>query len=191
MRWYFDTYGWPSNTGHETHESLISHLHKLKTKLYQQLINEGRAEIRPGVLRLMDEAHERGIKTAICSAANANAVKLVLHTLLGDERVEKFDIVLAGDDVKQKKPDPMIYNVARERLGVDVEDCVVIEDTQIGLKAAVGAGMKVVITYTSYTVAQEFDGAHAVYPNLGEVGNNSEKVVTVDVLFPELSTVTA
>lgn len=195
MRWYFNTYGWPDGNAADTTDDsitakrvdLIAHLHKRKTALYQQLIRDGRAQIRPGVLRVMDEAHERGLKTAICSAANADAVRLVLNMLLGEERLGRFDVVLAGDDVKQKKPDPMIYNVARERLGVDVANCVVVEDTEIGLKAALGAQMNVVITYTSYTESQLFQGAAAIYPNLGEEGSSNGNLITIDVLFPHLA----
>lgn len=193
MRWYFNNYGWPdgkltdSKDEHEKREKLISHLHERKTEMYQKLIREGKAQVRPGVLRLMDEAHERGLKTAICSAANSRSVKFVLDMLVGSDRLNKFDIILAGDDVKQKKPDPMIYKVARERLGVKAEDCVVIEDTQIGLAAARGADMKVIITYTPYTATQQFDGADAVFPSLGEEGDDSKNIVTIDSLFPDLA----
>lgn len=191
MRWYFNNYGWPdgkaadSDDVKDERETFISHLHARKTEMYQRLIHEGKAKVRPGVLRLMDEAYARGLKLAICSAANAKAVHLVLDMLVGEERLKKFDVILAGDDVKQKKPDPLIYNVARERLGVKAEDCVVVEDSQIGLQAGLGADMKVVITHTPYTATQQFNGATAVFPNLGEDG--TADMVTVDVLFPELA----
>lgn len=193
MRWYFNTHGWPdgksadSKEEYEAREKFISDLHSRKTDMYQKLIRDGRAEVRPGVLRLMDEAHDRGLKTAICSAASARAVKLVLDTLVGAERLSKFDVILAGDDVKQKKPDPMIYLTARERLGVRSEDCVVIEDSYIGLAAARGANMKCYVTYTPYTASQKFEGADAVIPSLGEEGDDPDKIVTVDTLFPELA----
>lgn len=190
MRWYFNKYGWPDGQPAdvaslvESREALISHLHKEKTRMYKDLILSGDAKVRPGVLRLMDEAAARGLKLAICSAANAEAVHLVLDQLVGQERLAKFDLILAGDVVQKKKPDPMIYNVAREKLGVAVEDCVVIEDSQIGLQAGVDAGMKVVITHTPYTASQEFIGAMAVYPALEQENGD---MVTVDSLFPELA----
>lgn len=192
MRWYFNKYGWPDGqptddtTVSEKRETFISHLHKRKTEMYKALILNGEAKARPGVLRLMDEAIERGLKLAICSAANAEAVRLVLDRLVGKERLSKFDVILAGDVVKKKKPDPMIYNVAREKLGVAAKDCVVIEDSQIGLLAGLAAGMKVVITHTSYTAKQKFSGAAAIYTGLGD--EDEENIVTVDSLFPELAT---
>jgi beta-phosphoglucomutase-like phosphatase (HAD superfamily) len=63
-------------------------------------------------------------------------------------------VTFAGDDVDKKKPDPKIYNVAAQRLGVDPADCVVVEDSTIGLKAALGAGMRCIITYTPSTKQQ-------------------------------------
>jgi beta-phosphoglucomutase-like phosphatase (HAD superfamily) len=60
----------------------------------------------------------------------------------------------AGDDVDKKKPDPTIYKVAATRLGVAPGDCVVVEDSTIGLQAALGAGMRCIITYTPSTKSQ-------------------------------------
>ncbi|XVF17284.1 hypothetical protein REPUB_Repub10bG0106500 [Reevesia pubescens] len=56
-----------------------------------------------------------------------------------------------GDDVKEKKPDPLIYMTAAKRLGVSEKDCLLVEDSVIGLQAATKAGMSCVITYTSST----------------------------------------
>ena len=50
---------------------------------------------------------------------------------------------MAGDDVTRKKPDPLIYNLARERIGLPAAKCVVVEDSLVGLRAAVGADMPV------------------------------------------------
>jgi len=61
---------------------------------------------------------------------------------------------IAGDDVDKKKPDPKIYNVAAQKLGLDPSECVVIEDSTIGLQAALGAGMRCIITYTPSTKQQ-------------------------------------
>lgn len=55
-----------------------------------------------------------------------------------------------------------------ERLGVDPRSCVVIEDSTIGLRAALGAGMRCVVTYTPSTKEEPFEGAEVVIPDLGD-----------------------
>jgi len=51
----------------------------------------------------------------------------LVDALLGQKRLKALDVLIAGDDVSNKKPDPLIYNTARERLGLDAKNCVVIE----------------------------------------------------------------
>lgn len=47
---------------------------------------------------------------------------------------QSLDVFMAGDDVDKKKPDPMIYRIAAERLNVDPKHCLVVEDSTIGLQ---------------------------------------------------------
>ncbi|KAL2612664.1 hypothetical protein R1flu_024356 [Riccia fluitans] len=175
MRWYFGKNGWPTSSLFETapdsdedKSTLIDTLQDWKTDKYKDLISSG-AEPRPGVLELMDEARSMGIKLAVCSAATKSSVVFCLTNLLGKERFEELDCFLAGDDVKNKKPDPLIYKVAAEKLGASPGRCLVVEDSIIGLQAALGAGMRCVISYTASTSKQDFAGAVACYPNLGDV----------------------
>ncbi|XP_034691378.1 haloacid dehalogenase-like hydrolase domain-containing protein At4g39970 [Vitis riparia] len=176
MRWYFKEYGWPSSTVFDTppeddgdRAKLIDILQDWKTERYKEIIKSGTVETRPGVLRLMDETKAAGIKLAVCSAATKSSVILCLENLIGIERFQGLDCFLAGDDVKEKKPDPSIYQTAVKRLGVSEKDCLVVEDSVIGLQAATGAGMSCVITYTSSTADQDFKDAIAIYPDLSNV----------------------
>ncbi|XP_042044772.1 haloacid dehalogenase-like hydrolase domain-containing protein At4g39970 [Salvia splendens] len=100
-----------------------------KTERYKEIIRSGTVEPRPGVLRLMDEAKASGRKLAVCSAATKSSVVLCLENLIGLERFQGLDCFLAGDDVKEKKPDPMIYVTAAKKLGVSEKDCLVVEDS--------------------------------------------------------------
>lgn len=81
-----------------------------------------------------------------------------------------------------KKPDPLIYNTARERLGLSAHQCIVIEDSLVGLRAAVAANMKCLITYTSSTANHDFygEGASATVPDLGS------RNVTLETIFGPL-----
>ena len=103
---------------------------------------------------------------------------VVLSVTLGEERQNKLDICILGDDVSEKKPSPLIYNTARERLDINKDRCVVIEDSMVGLRAAKAAGMKCVITYTSSTESEDFygEGADAKVPDLGSRNVNLESI---------------
>ncbi|KAK6923385.1 Haloacid dehalogenase-like hydrolase, partial [Dillenia turbinata] len=140
-----------------------------KTERYKEIIKSGTVETRPGVLRLMDEAKNAGKKLAVCSAATKSSVILCLENLIGIDRFQNLDCFLAGDDVKEKKPDPLIYITAAKRLGLSEKECLVVEDSVIGLQAATNAGMSCVVTYTSSTATQDFSDAIAVYPDLSNV----------------------
>ncbi|GIL50217.1 hypothetical protein Vafri_6325 [Volvox africanus] len=175
MRWYFKRNGWPTSSvldgrvpaNDAEQAQLIDTLQDWKTDKYQQMIGSGEVEPRPGVLRLMDEARAAGLKLAVCSAATKSSVVFTLKNLLGEGRFQGLDCFLAGDDVDKKKPDPKIYRVAAERLGLSPAECVVVEDSMIGLQAATGAGMRCIITYTPSTKSQAFPGAERIVCELG------------------------
>ena len=129
---------------------------------------------------LMDEAlNDPSIAVGVCSASTKAAVTKVLDVVLGQDRREKLDVCILGDDVSKLKPDPMIYTTAAERLSIDPSKCVVVEDSLVGLRAAKGAGMRCLNTYTSSTESEDFygEGADAKVPELGAKG------VTLDMIF--------
>src|SRR5204863_3093973 len=82
------------------------------------------------------------------------------------DRVEVF----AGDMVPAKKPDPGIYLLALERTGADPADTLAIEDSRNGLLAAVGAGLRCLVTVSSYTKDEDFSEAVLVVTSLGDPG---------------------
>lgn len=189
MRWYFGENGWPSSSIFETppasdsdREKLVDVLQDWKTERYKEIIRSGSVEPRPGVLQLMDDAKGAGIKVAVCSAATKSSVILSLENLLGLERFQGLDCFLAGDDVKAKKPDPLIYITALKTLGLQARNCLVIEDSVIGLQAASGAGMSCIITYTSSTANQDFSDAIATYPDLSNVRLEDLKLLLQNAL---------
>mmetsp|Transcript_12855 Transcript_12855/g.26651 ORF Transcript_12855/g.26651 Transcript_12855/m.26651 type:complete len:319 (+) Transcript_12855:114-1070(+) len=159
----------PAPSTEEEQEALIDALQTFKTAQYKTLL-ETQATPRPGLLRLMDQAlADPTLAVGVCSASTKEAAQKTLELTLGPDRVSQLNVCILGDDVPTKKPDPLIYNVARERLGnLAPEKCVVIEDSLIGLKAAKGANMQCVITYTSSTASVDFygNGAQAKVPDL-------------------------
>jgi HAD superfamily hydrolase (TIGR01509 family) len=167
MTHYFNEAGWPEG---QTAATLIPELHKKKTAIFTDLIARGSLPLRPGVARIVDEAHAAGLRLGVCTTSDPKAIDGVLD-LLGAKRKSWFEIVLAGDVVKKKKPDPEIYNLAKQRLGLDARDCVVIEDSRNGLLSALGAGIRCLITTSAYTLHEDFTGAAKVVPELGDPPN--------------------
>ncbi|QZH73940.1 MAG: HAD-IA family hydrolase [Erythrobacter sp.] len=167
MRAYFDEFGWPEDAvaQHGGRDELIAALHKEKTAITSALVGE--LPVRPGVLRIVDEAMAAGVRLGVCTTSNPKFIDAVLD-LFGPERKAAFEFVHAGDVVAKKKPDPAIYHLATQSLGIDPRECVVIEDSRNGLLAAHGAGYPVLITASTYTVEEDFTEAARVVPELGD-----------------------
>jgi HAD superfamily hydrolase (TIGR01509 family) len=177
MKHYFDSNGWPDDAVDK--DALIKELHKLKTDLFMQIIESGELPLRPGVARLVDEAIAANVTLAVCSTSNERAVNLVVQTLLGPERKAHFSEILAGDVVSNKKPDPEIYNLAWQKLGLQSSECVVIEDSRNGLLAAKSASMHCIVTTNGYTKNEDFKEADLVVSELGDPPNVQ---VTLDTI---------
>lgn len=177
MKHFFSTNGWPDGVNDK--DSLIIDLHKNKTKLFMEIIENGELSLRPGVARLVDEAIADNIKLAVCSTSNEKAVNLIVSKLLGEERQKHFSKIFAGDIVKNKKPNPEIYQMAISYLNLNPNDCIVVEDSRNGLLAAKGAKLKCVITTNGYTKNEDFSEADLV---VSELGDNSSSDITIEKL---------
>ena len=169
MRHYFDQYGWPDDVSDR--DALIKELHKLKTDFFMQIIESGELPLRPGVARIVDEAIAVNMTLAVCSTSHERAVNLVVEKLLGPQRKARFSAILAGDVVSKKKPDPEIYNLASQRLGIEPSECVVVEDNRNGLLSAKTAGMHCIVTTNGYTENEDFEEADLVVSELGDEPN--------------------
>ena len=147
-----------------------------------KLIDEGKIPLRPGVLRLVDEAIANNVRLAVCSTSNEKAVSNLVSTLMGAERASKFQI-FAGDMVKKKKPAPDVYLMAVDEMGLDKSRCVIIEDSHIGVGAAVAADISCLVTKSSYTAGEDFTGAKTIVEELGDDANTGVTLETLTGLL--------
>ncbi len=88
-----------------------------------------------------------------------------MNSLLSDV---KIGIILAGDIVTKKKPDPEIYLLALQKTGFSADEVLVVEDSENGLIAGKAAGIKVLVTVNEYTKNENLEGANAVVTCLGD-----------------------
>ena len=113
--------------------------HKAKTAAFKQLVADGRIPPRPGIARIIHGALDAGWTVAVASTSAEESVRAVLANAVGPTDIPVF----AGDIVPAKKPDPAIYELTVERLRLEKEETLVVEDSRNGLLAATGAGLRV------------------------------------------------
>lgn len=194
----YKTDGWPAGYESPTSDDLVKGLpvdsqrlelvkgmHARKTALFQELISSGVVPLRPGVLRIVDAAIANNVPLAVCSTSQEPAVRTLVETLMGPERYAKFkffcgECASVTSDPPAKKPSPDVYNLAAETMGLAKGECVVIEDSGIGNRAAKAAEMACLVTTSTYTVDEDFTGADRIVPELGEPGG--EVCITLEEL---------
>lgn len=170
MKHHWQTKGFSKPVPAEDVDELIKNMHKRKTALFVQLIESGKLPLRPGVHRLMQEAMDAGLKIGVCTTSNEQTAKAITEDFLQDI---KFDVVLAGDVVTRKKPDPEIYNLALKLTGLKPEEAVVIEDSRNGVLAAKSAGIHVVVTTNYYTENEDVSSGDIIVSCLGDPGGEN------------------
>lgn len=104
----------------------------------------------PYNVALLEKANEWGCKTALATMSHCEQVSYILSVLNWEDR---FDFIATRDDVNNGKPDPEIYNLVSQELDVAPPDCIVIEDSVVGVEAAVRAKMHVIAVSTPFTQA--------------------------------------
>ena len=112
-----------------------------------QVIRDNQWPYTVGLLRI---ARDTGCRTAL---ATMSLREEALHVLRALDIEESLDEVLTREDVQNPKPDPEIYLLAAEKLGVQPQDCLVLEDSPNGVRAGVAAGMNVIAVATPFTIA--------------------------------------
>jgi beta-phosphoglucomutase len=113
---------------------------KIKEEALYRLLDED-AEPMEGAIGLIDRLKEANVKLAIASSSNKKWIEYILKKL---GMTSLFDRVIGAEDAAHSKPDPEIYSKATRALGLRPDECVVIEDAELGVEAAIRAGIKAV-----------------------------------------------
>ncbi len=113
-------------------------------------------------------AHGTAMAVATSTAYTLAATKLTNAGIFGH-----FDFVVAGDQVSQGKPDPEIYATAAQRLGLDAGRCLALEDSDNGVRSALGAGLQVIQIPDLVPPAQEVRAfGHPIMASLHDVAQH-------------------
>ncbi|MBU0662691.1 MAG: HAD family phosphatase [Candidatus Diapherotrites archaeon] len=119
-----------------------------------------------GLHELLAMLKENSLRIAIATNNNADSVQAILKTLgIRDE----FEFVVDFSMISRPKPDPEIYALAVNKLGLPLRECVAVEDTALGVHAAKAAGIKCIAMPNKLDMHGDFSIADARVSSLGEI----------------------
>lgn len=150
-------------------QDTVNRLHELKTAAYESAVNEGAVSLRPGVLKLMDEALTQGVQLAIATTTSPVNITALLRRAVGLDWRLNFTAIGDASTAPIKKPHPQVYLQMLAALKLKPAQCLAFEDSNNGLRSATAAGLATLITPTRYTAHHDFTGAMRVVPDLGQV----------------------
>ncbi|OGF50188.1 MAG: hypothetical protein A2231_10520 [Candidatus Firestonebacteria bacterium RIFOXYA2_FULL_40_8] len=151
----------------------IDKLLMAREKLYEKIIKASGIKAFPGLKNIFKYAKENGIKIAVGSSSIKPQIDVVVPLLIRSVGIKTpyrkyFDAVVTGSDVKNKKPAPDIYKLAAKKLGTAPAECVVLEDSVSGVKAAKAAGMFCIAVKNRYCKSCDLRRSDRLVSNLKE-----------------------
>jgi len=130
-----------------------------RKETYYRAAAEQGVRLLPGVREMLAGLHARGVQQAVGSSAPRGNLDLILR--ITDSR-HYFDAIVGMEDTQRGKPDPQVFLVAADKLGVPPGRCVVFEDAVAGVEAAKAGGMKcVAVTFVGHHPAEKLLSAGA------------------------------
>jgi HAD superfamily hydrolase (TIGR01509 family) len=159
----------PGEAAWSADDEAVRTLHAAKTEIYVGWIDRGEIPLREGVLAMLQEARDQGLRLAIATTTSPPNVDALLRRNIGADWREWFEVVEDGETAPVRKPDPQVYLQALARLGLSPRQCVAFEDSITGLRASIDANVPTVVTPSHYTAHDDFRGAMRVVPDLAHV----------------------
>lgn len=150
-------------------QQTVDRLHARKTAAYEEAVQDGLVQLRPGVRELVEAATQAGLRLAIATTTTPANIAALLRHAWGPDWRYRFEVIEDADTAPRKKPHPQVYQQALRRLGLAPEQCLAFEDSANGLRAALAAGIDTVVTPNAFTAHQPFQGALQVVPDLTHV----------------------
>jgi len=157
VRDFRDFFGW-----NEPEEELLA----IRHRRFVDVCRTAQLVLLPGVERAVRALHARGIRLAVTTSAMGDVVDEILRRF---HLRDFFEVIVDGDDVKFGKPDPEAYLITAKKLGVAPAECVVFEDSHVGVLAAKAAGMMcIAVRHQEARVRQDLSAADQVLESFEE-----------------------
>ena len=140
----------------------LARLNEAYRAIYSDILTQGVPAL-PGAIELVATCRAAGVLVGLASSSSPGQIEQVLDRIgIRDQ----FAAITSGSEVPRSKPDPAIYLLACERLGVAPREAVALEDSGPGVVAAHAAGLRCLAIPSHYTAAHDFSSASATRPTL-------------------------
>jgi beta-phosphoglucomutase-like phosphatase (HAD superfamily) len=166
MHYWGKVHGDITSIGASALPDTVRRIHDLKAAAYERMVLDGAVHLRPGVLDLIRSAFDEGLRLAIATTTSPVNIDAILRSAMGPDWTYTFKVIEDGSTARRRKPDPLVYLQTLERLQLPPTECLAFEDSANGLKAAMGAKLKTIVTPNAFTAHQSFVGALRVLPSL-------------------------
>lgn len=154
--------------GEEEAARLAEKVHPIKTELFVKVVEEDQVPPRPGLLRFLNELAADGLRLAVATTGTRSWVLPLVTKVCEAGGLKPFEVVVTGDDVKERKPDPEAFFVAFERLGVGAEEAIIVEDSKNGVDAAKASECVCLAVKGEYADPGELSSADLVVDDFGD-----------------------
>ena len=138
-----------------------------RQRYFDEEIASADLQLMSGVATFVRALHERGLTLAVTSSAVRNSIEAILQRF---DLLRLFAVIVDGSEVKHGKPDPEAYLVTAGHLGLDPGQCVVFEDSNVGVRAAKAAGMYcIAVRNPNANIFQDLAAADLIVRSFEEV----------------------
>ncbi|MCW8963536.1 MAG: HAD-IA family hydrolase [Gammaproteobacteria bacterium] len=148
-------------------DELIAEIVKHKNANYKRIAEAGEIPLRPGVERVLREIHDSDVRMGIATTTTPQNVDALLIGNIGGDVLDWFEVIAAGNIVPDKKPAPDIYTYALEKMDLQPEECLAIEDSENGVLSALAAGIPVLVIKSEYSDGHDLSGARLLVDEWG------------------------
>lgn len=159
---------------HPDWQALFNH----KDQHFYELMQE--VELMPGVLELLQDIHQTGLRLGIATSGQERCLRFVLEKF---SLVELFDATVSANDVTESKPDPQVFLLTAQRLQVEAQDCIVVEDSINGVRAGKAADMYTIAITTTFP-RYELREADRIISAFDELSGKELKMLS---LYPNIN----
>jgi HAD superfamily hydrolase (TIGR01509 family) len=139
-----------------------------KSRIYCNLMREGRARLRPGVARLMKEAQHEGLLLGAVSTSTRAETQALLTATLGFHGMGWFSALRTAENASLHKGERSLYRAVLDDFGLQGQRAIAIEDSVSGASGAAACGLGVVVAPSMYTASAHFPMAALTISDLGQ-----------------------